>query len=175
MESHRCFVSEESFLIGMQSFQSIRITEAQNECRDKTKFLESIRRYLESLTEDAHPQNCAVNILPALCDAMRTVESVSRYYARQGYLGLIFSKVTNQLVKICKNHIDEDLTQLWPKLFEEIQQGSIDDIKENFHLDKRVELNDETSSWILLHLNLGCQTFSRSSERIGTGGDECSW
>lgn len=74
---------------------------------------------------------------------MRTVESVSRYYARQGYLGLIFSKVTNQLVKISKNHIDEDLTQLWPKLFEEIQQSSIDDIKENFHLDKRVELNDK--------------------------------
>lgn len=120
-----------------------RITEAQNECRDKTKFLESIRRYLESLTEDAHPQNCAVNVLPALCDAMRTVESVSRYYARHGYLGLIFSKVTNQLVKICKHYIDDDLTQLWPKLFNEIQcEGVIDDIKENFHLDKRVCLSD---------------------------------
>ena len=60
------------------------------------KFLESIRRYLENLTEDAHPQNCAVNILPALCDAMRTVESVSRYYARLGYLGLIFCKVIDR-------------------------------------------------------------------------------
>jgi len=70
---------------------------------------------------------------------MRTVESVSRYYARQGYLGLIFSKVTNQLIKICKYHIDDDLTQLWPKLFHEIQYGGlIDDIKENFHLDKKV-------------------------------------
>ncbi|CAF1326895.1 unnamed protein product [Adineta steineri] len=116
----------------------VSITEAQNECRDKTKFLESIRRYLENLTEDSHPQNCAVNILPALCDAMRTVESVSRYYARQGYLGLIFSKVTNQLVKICKHHINDDLSQLWPKLFNEIQSGgSVDDTKENFHLDKR--------------------------------------
>ncbi|CAF0936921.1 unnamed protein product [Rotaria sordida] len=116
----------------------VSITEAQNECRDKTKFLESIRRYLESLTEDAHPQNCAVNILPALCDAMRTVESVSRYYARQGYLGLIFTKVTNQLVKICKYYVGDDLTQLWSKLFNEILDGGlIDDIKENFHLDKR--------------------------------------
>lgn len=87
---------------------------------------------------------------------MRTVESVSRYYARQGYLGLIFSKVTNQLVKICKNHIDEDLTQLWPKLFEEILQHSIDDIKENFHLDKRVRFNDQISVWSLLNLNVGC-------------------
>ena len=74
---------------------------------------------------------------------MRTVESVSRYYARQGYLGLIFSKVTNQLVKICKYHINDDLTHLWPKLFNEIQYGGlIDDIKENFHLDKRVCLKE---------------------------------
>lgn len=150
-----------SLIQQIQSLLIHRITEAQNECRDKTKFLESIRRYLESLTEDAHPQNCAVNILPALCDAMRTVESVSRYYARQGYLGLIFSKVTNQLVKICKHHINEDLTQLWPKLFQEIQQGgSIDDIKENFHLDKRVRFIHDIVSSIFLCQILGCQTFS---------------
>ena len=71
---------------------------------------------------------------------MRTVESVSRYYARQGYLGLIFSKVTNQLVKICKHYINGDLTQLWTKIFNEIQYGGlIDDVKENFHLDKKVK------------------------------------
>ena len=99
MESDRCFVSLSlTFDLLRSSLLIFRITEAQNECRDKTKFLESIRRYLESLTEDAHPQNCAVNILPALCDAMRTVESVSRYYARQGYLGLIFSKVCHSLL-----------------------------------------------------------------------------
>ena len=149
--------SSQSLFVEFVDLPFFRITEAQNECRDKTKFLESIRRYLENLTEDVHPQNCAVNILPALCDAMRTVESVSRYYARQGYLGLIFSKVsfshlpslilstslvdqvTNQLVKICKHHIGDDLAELWAKLFEEIQSGNvIDDIKENFHLDKKV-------------------------------------
>ncbi|CAF1285150.1 unnamed protein product [Rotaria sp. Silwood1] len=96
--------------------EQLKSKESQNKCRDKTKFLQTIRRSLEKLTEDPHPQNCAVNILPALCDAMRTVESVSRYYTRQAYLDLIFTKVTNQLVKIC---------------------GIIDDIKENFHLDKR--------------------------------------
>jgi hypothetical protein len=48
-------------------------------------------------------------------------------------------KVTNQLIKICKNHIGDDFTHIWRKLFEEIQSGGIvDDIKENFHLDKRV-------------------------------------
>ncbi|CAF0858034.1 unnamed protein product, partial [Didymodactylos carnosus] len=119
------------------------ITDAQNECRDKTKFLESIRRYLENLQEDAHPQHCAVAVLPSLCDAMRTVESVSRYYARQGYLGLIFAKITNQLVKICKKHIEDGTKQfenddeLWKILFFEIDNGQIDEMKENFHLDKK--------------------------------------
>ena len=75
MESHRCLVSFDHSSGNPIDFPLNRITEAQNECRDKTKFLESIRRYLESLTEDAHSQNCAVNILPALCDAIRTVES----------------------------------------------------------------------------------------------------
>ncbi|CAF5040106.1 unnamed protein product, partial [Rotaria sp. Silwood1] len=84
--------------------EQLKSKESQNKCRDKTKFLQTIRRSLEKLTEDPHPQNCAVNILPALCDAMRTVESVSRYYTRQAYLDLIFTKVTNQLVKICKHH-----------------------------------------------------------------------
>ncbi|CAF3501846.1 unnamed protein product, partial [Rotaria sp. Silwood2] len=43
-----------------------------------------------------------------------------------------------QLVKICKHYISDDLKQLWPKLFDEILYGGlIDDIKENFHLDKR--------------------------------------
>jgi hypothetical protein len=91
---------------------------------------------------------------------MRTVESVSRYYARQGYLGLIFSKVTNQLVKICKNHINDDLTQLWPKLFDDIQSGgSIDDIKENFHLDKRV-CYQRLNQFILIYFQIGYKTFS---------------
>jgi len=151
------------------------ITEAQNECRDKTKFLESIRRYLESLTEDAHPQNCTVNILPALCDAMRTVESVSRYYARQGYLGLIFSKVTNQLVKVCKHHIDDDLTQLWTKLFLEIQSGNlIDEIKENFHLDKRVKFLQHSREFRFVFISkIGCQTFSRSAQRFSSIRIKC--
>ena len=112
MEDDRRFVSAACLLLGRclsfnhtrSIFHLPRITEAQNECRDKMKFLESIRRYLENLTEDAHPQNCAVNILPALCDAMRTVESVSRYYARLGYLGLIFSKVTDRAIAHLNAH-----------------------------------------------------------------------
>ncbi len=74
-------------------FLKKRITDAQNECRDKVKFLESLRRPLDQFYQDATPYTCISSALPNLCTAMRTIESVSRYYARQGYLGLLFTKV----------------------------------------------------------------------------------
>lgn len=83
------------------------ITDAQNECRDKVKFLESLRRSLDQFYSNATPISCILSALPSLCSSMRTVESVSRYYARQGYLGLLFTKVTNQLVNICKEFLIE--------------------------------------------------------------------
>ncbi len=74
------------------------ITDAQNECRDKVKFLESLRRPIDQFYHEATPSSCISTALPGLCMAMRTVESVSRYYARQGYLGLLFTKVNTNLL-----------------------------------------------------------------------------
>lgn len=74
-------------------FSILRITDAQNECRDKVKFLESLKRPIDQFYQDATPHTCINSALPGLCTSMRTIESVSRYYARQGYLGLLFTKV----------------------------------------------------------------------------------
>lgn len=103
------------------------ITDAQNECRDKVKFLESIRRPIDQFYHDATPISFITTALPNLCSSMRTVESVSRYYARQGYLGLLFTKVTNQLVNICKEYLLESAQTsnnelvFWSTIFKEIQ------------------------------------------------------
>ena len=76
-----------------------RITDAINECRDKVKFLEMLKRSIDQFYHDATPLSCVTTALPGLCTSMRTVESVSRYYARQGYLGLLFTKVfTNEII-----------------------------------------------------------------------------
>jgi dynein heavy chain, axonemal len=72
----------------------LSITDAQNECRDKVKFLESLKRPIDQFYQDATPLTCMHNALPNLCTSIRTVESVSRYYARQGYLGILFTKVS---------------------------------------------------------------------------------
>ena len=45
--------------------------------------------------------------LPGLLTAIKQMESVSKFYARQGFLWLLFSKVTNQLVTMCKEYIEE--------------------------------------------------------------------
>ena len=122
------------------------ITDAQNECRDKVKFLESLRRSLDQFYYNATPISCIVSALPSLCSSMRTVESVSRYYARQGYLGLLFTKITNQLVNICKEFLNEfsqsnntsgNLCELtfWPVILKEIKEK--DD-----NLAKLIEMND---------------------------------
>lgn len=120
------------------------ITDAQNECRDKVKFLESLRRSLDQFYFNATPLSCITSALPSLCTSMRTVESVSRYYARQGYLGLLFTKVTNQLVNICKEFLIEsaqttnahsiELT-FWPIILKEINEY-------NDNLEKLMDTND---------------------------------
>jgi hypothetical protein len=128
------------------------ITDAQNECRDKVKFLESLKRSLDHFYNEATPLTCVTFALPNLCTSMRTIESVSRYYARQGYLGLLFTKITNQLVNICKDYLIEmaqlatsqtistsskDSSELafWPVILKEIAEY------EN-NLEKLIDLDD---------------------------------
>ena len=91
----------------MLNFLISSITDAQNECRDKVKFLESLRRPIDQFYHETNPISCIATALPGLCTSMRAVESVSRYYARQGYLGLLFTKVSNQLVNVCTEYLFE--------------------------------------------------------------------
>ncbi len=90
--------------------------------------MESLKRSIDQFYHEATPLTCISTALPGLCTAMRTVESVSRYYARQGYLGLLFTKVTNQLVNVCKEYLSEMAANMendeyfWPTIFNEIEE-----------------------------------------------------
>jgi len=70
-----------------------RITDAQNETKDKVKYLDTIRRFLEQLHVESNPVPTVNNILPTLVGAIKQMDSISRYYARSGYLGLLCMKV----------------------------------------------------------------------------------
>lgn len=71
-----------------------RITDAVNETKDKVRYLESMKRSLDQLYGGATPSSMINTALPGIMTAVRQLDSVSRYYARQGFLGLIFIKVT---------------------------------------------------------------------------------
>ncbi len=116
------------------------------------KFLESLRRPLDQFYQEATPSTCISAALPTLCTAMRTIESVSRYYARHGYLGLLFTKVgftttkplpwthflttsvqkvSNQIVNICKEYLLESaiivdgVEQFWPTILKEVEEDLV--------------------------------------------------
>ena len=64
-----------------------------NETKDKVRYLESLKRHLDMLYNGATPANIISVALPGLLAAVKQMDSVSRFYSRQGFLGLLFTKV----------------------------------------------------------------------------------
>lgn len=74
-------------------FVPCSITDAMNETKDKVRYLESLKRHLDMLYNGATPANIISVALPGLLAAVKQMDSVSRFYSRQGFLGLLFTKV----------------------------------------------------------------------------------
>ncbi|XP_070190368.1 uncharacterized protein [Littorina saxatilis] len=96
------------------------LTDGLNDTKDKVKYLESLKRHFDQLYHDATPHSIINNAIPGLTNSMKQMDAISRYYARTGFLGIILTKVTNQLVMACKDHIKgctiniiEDRDLLW--------------------------------------------------------------
>eukprot|EP00795_Rhopilema_esculentum_P017364 gene17364-8957_t len=85
------------------------LTDAINETKDKVKYLESLRRYFDQLYEDNSPSHIANNVIPSITAAIRQMDNISKFYARSGYLGIVFAKITNQLVMSCRRAINSYL------------------------------------------------------------------
>ena len=69
------------------------ITDAANVTKDRVKYLEALRRHFEQLYYDATPASIVNGALPGLMNSVKQMDSISRFYARGGYLGLLFTKV----------------------------------------------------------------------------------
>lgn len=108
-------------------FFFLRITDAMNDTKDKVKYLESLRRHFDQLYQDATPASIINNAIPGIVNSVRQMDSISRYYARTGFLGIVFTKITNQLVLACKEYIKNctitayDGDELWVRIKEEIR------------------------------------------------------
>ncbi|CAG5121565.1 unnamed protein product, partial [Candidula unifasciata] len=166
------------------------ITDGLNDAKDKVKYMESLKRHLDKMCQNASPTNMISHVLPGLMNSMKQMDSVSRFYARSGFLGVLLTKVTNQLVQICKEYIKqhtwnvlEDRDELWDKIAEEVndfitvyqgdpQHKTFNKMVENKLRESRTKirssgdvLDTEDSLCARLQLCLSLQTFYRESLR----------
>ncbi|KAK6187606.1 hypothetical protein SNE40_005595 [Patella caerulea] len=121
-------ITAKSRLLRRWKVIDVSITDAMNDTKDKVKYLESLRRHFDHLYNDATPHSIMNTALPGLTNSIKQMESISRYYGRVGFLGIILAKVTNQIVLACKEHIKkctiniiEDEDTLWTRVSEEVQ------------------------------------------------------
>ena len=65
-----------------------------NDTKDKVKFLESLKRHFDQLySVDSTPSSIINTAIPGLANSVKQMDSISRYYSRAGFLGLMFTKV----------------------------------------------------------------------------------
>ena len=83
-----------------------RITDCTNEAKDNVKYLYTLERYCEPLYKGSPPamEEC----LPGLMNAVRMINSYSRYYNTPERMTALFVKVTNQMIAACRSYITED-------------------------------------------------------------------
>ena len=71
-----------------------RITEAINDSKDKSKYLESIQSFLLQLQTNCSPNDVIKTIIPGLIRTLKMQDSLSRHYGRSGFLGILLKKVS---------------------------------------------------------------------------------
>ena len=76
-----------------------------NDTKDKVKYLESLRRSFDHMYHEATPHSIMNVAIPAFTNGIRQMDSVSRYYSRVGFLGLILTKVKFLFIQIFSNNI----------------------------------------------------------------------
>ena len=78
----------------MLFFSLLRITDAFNNARDHVRYLQALAPHLEALQSNPTIQSVTSSILPAFTAAVKQLDGLSRAYARSGYLGILFVKVS---------------------------------------------------------------------------------
>ena len=110
------------------------ITDFTNETKDNVKFLYTLEKYCEPLYK-CNPvcastlcvvldqlilplftsmQVTMLDAIPGLINAIRMINSYSRYYNTSERMTALFAKVTNQMITACKAHItDHGYHKIW--------------------------------------------------------------
>lgn len=69
-----------------------------NATKDRVKYLEALYRHFDALNTDNDPENLRNTILPGFFNSIQQMEMLSRHFSKNGYLGLLLTKVSSDIL-----------------------------------------------------------------------------
>ena len=102
-----------------------KVTDSANEARDNLKFLYTLERFCDPLY-NSNPV-LMLKELAGLMNAVRMINSVSRYYNTSERMTSLLVKVTNQMITACKSYITDQGAQTIWSLQQDVLFGRLED------------------------------------------------
>nr|Q39575.1 RecName: Full=Dynein gamma chain, flagellar outer arm [Chlamydomonas reinhardtii]7KZM_C Chain C, Dynein gamma chain, flagellar outer arm [Chlamydomonas reinhardtii]7KZN_C Chain C, Dynein gamma chain, flagellar outer arm [Chlamydomonas reinhardtii]7KZO_C Chain C, Dynein gamma chain, flagellar outer arm [Chlamydomonas reinhardtii]8GLV_AD Chain AD, Dynein gamma chain, flagellar outer arm [Chlamydomonas reinhardtii]8GLV_AX Chain AX, Dynein gamma chain, flagellar outer arm [Chlamydomonas reinhar len=84
----------------------VQITDAANESKDNVKYLATLEKSMEPMYQGRVTD--ITESLPALMTNVRMMYTIARFYSTAEHMTRLFTKITNQLVRRCKEQIMEN-------------------------------------------------------------------
>jgi len=88
----------------------LEVTDAANEAKDNVKYLATLELSLEPMYHGS--VQAITETLPALMSNIRMMYTIARYYSTSEHMSRLFTKLTNQMIRKCKEQITEP-GKLW--------------------------------------------------------------
>jgi dynein heavy chain, axonemal len=103
----------------------VHITDAANESKDNIKYLATLEKSFETMYM-GKPQEI-IDCLPALMNNIKMMYTIARYYGTPEKMTILFTKITNQMIRNCKEQIISP-GKIWdqekPALISSMQVGT---------------------------------------------------
>jgi hypothetical protein len=136
-----------------------QLTDAFNTARDRVRYLESLSPHLEALEASPSLPSILSSLLPALVAGVKKMEGISRALARSGYLGILFTKISNAIVRICTASIKTYCTR-------QDEKDEFWDILSSVIEAKAKSSSSHKEHPFLTHLSLCLQVASHFTENL---------
>ena len=88
---------------GLTCVGNAQITDAANEAKDNVKYLATLEKSLEPMYMGT--PHTIQESLPTLINNIKMMHTIARYYNTSERMTVLFQKVTNQMVRNCKEHV----------------------------------------------------------------------
>jgi len=79
------------------------LTDKLNEAKDNVKYLTTLEKFIEPLYKGTPQQ--IIDALPALMNVIKMIHTIARFYNTADKMTGLFMKITNQMIKNCKERI----------------------------------------------------------------------